>query len=67
MDLWEIADKILIPAGITTYSLLVITLLLGLFRKKLGAKFRFHLLLGKITAVSATVHLACILYTQFGG
>lgn len=67
MDLWEIADRILIPAGITTYSLLVITVLLGLYRKKLGASFKYHPLLGKITAITATLHLACILYTEYGG
>ena len=49
------------PLGITTFTLLVLTLCAGLFRRKLKRRFlRIHQALATATVVAATLHLLTV-------
>lgn len=51
------------PLGITTYVLLTLAMLIGLFKKqiKLKAKFKIHKWLGISAFIIATIHFSLIL------
>ena len=48
--------------GILTYTLLLATILSGLFRVKLKLKLKHHKLLALLTIILATLHAGIIIY-----
>jgi hypothetical protein len=60
-------DRLIIPFGILTYTLLLTTILSGLFRVKLKIKLKHHKLLALMTIISATVHAGIVIYLQTKG
>jgi hypothetical protein len=49
-----------IPLGLTTYSLLIITFLFGLFRWN----FKYHRLLAIVTLIAASIHLIFVILSR---
>lgn len=49
-----------IPSGLTTYSLLVITFLFGLFKWN----FKYHRLLAIATLIAASIHLILVILSR---
>lgn len=60
-------DRFIIPFGILTYTLLLATILSGLFRAKLRLKLKHHKLLGLLTIISASIHAGIVIYLQTQG
>ena len=54
--------RFVIPLGIVTYTLLLATILSGLFRVKLKLKFKYHKLLALLTIILATIHAGIVIY-----
>ena len=54
--------RFVIPLGILTYTLLLVTVLSGLFRVKLKLNFKHHKLLALLTIVLATIHAGIVIY-----
>lgn len=48
--------------GILTYTLLLATILSGLFRVKLKLKFKYHKLLALLAIFMATIHAGTVIY-----
>ena len=55
-------SRFIIPLGILTYTLLLATILSGLFRIKLKLKLKHHKLLALSTIILATMHAGIIIY-----
>lgn len=60
--------NLVLPLGIVTYSLLTITLLLGVVKKifKPQLRLRLHKVLAIITLILATVHGLIVILTKLG-
>jgi hypothetical protein len=58
--------QLIVPIGITTLSLLIITILLGLRTKIIPAKIRIklHITLALITLTIAIIHSGIVLYSK---
>ncbi len=56
--------RFVIPLGILTYTLLLTTILSGLFRVKLKLKLKHHKLLALLTIVLATIHAGIVIYLR---
>ena len=54
--------RFVISLGILTYTLLLATILSGLFRVKLKLKFKHHKLLALLTIILATIHAGTVIY-----
>ena len=59
--------RFVIPLGILTYTLLLATILSGLFRVKLKLKVKHHKLLALLTIILATIHAGIIIYLTTQG
>ncbi|MFH2068362.1 MAG: hypothetical protein ABII89_02710 [Candidatus Omnitrophota bacterium] len=55
-------DLFVVPLGVLAYTLLVATILSGLFRVKFKLKLRHHKLPALLTVILATVHAGTIIY-----
>ncbi|MBN1897761.1 MAG: hypothetical protein JW827_03205 [Spirochaetes bacterium] len=49
------------PLGIVTYSMVFLTLVLGVFRKRVKNSFKWHRILGIISFVLASCHAALVI------
>ena len=59
--------RFVIPLGISTYVLLLATILSGLFRAKLKLKLKHHKVLALLTIITATIHAGIIIYLTMHG
>jgi hypothetical protein len=57
----------IVPLGITTYGLVLVTMFFGMRTKILPAATRrkVHIVLSVLTLLSATAHAALVLYIKF--
>ncbi|HMA99714.1 MAG TPA: hypothetical protein VKS21_01895 [Spirochaetota bacterium] len=62
MDLFDILYPLMIPMGITAYTLLGLTVILGLIKKRSRLRYKLHKICGICALIAGSIHLAIHLY-----